>query len=352
MPESSTSFKEKFQELTLSFLWRQWSSLGVAGQSRPGGDWVIDPEALLLLTSTLGRHDPRLFDEVLDWLPKNGGLINIQRLKSLQATYGIGHPSILAAMAAITGERAVNLKWRNLSKELSLSGSSSTHRNHGTATAPSSTPEPLFPGVPVVSSPDALFLKFGWIRDKIDLRGLSTAPNPHHPANLLFKLRALWGLQARAEIMVCLLCTDATQPAQIAELTGYFPRTVQLALNEMARSGHVLTARTNREKHFQLRKEEWLFLAEPSEHGFPRWVNFAPLFALLGQIGQKILTLDETASAILPIELRVVVQKISPALLQSRFGRQLRSTTELTGDAFVAALLDDLSEILLGNGQE
>ena len=329
----------------MGFLWRQWSALGVAGHARRYEDWVIDPEALILLTSTLGRHDPRLFDEVLDWLSKNGSLINLQRLKNLHTNYHLGHPGILAAMAAATGERSVNLKWKNLSKEVGQLGSGSTRRNQGTVPTPSSVPEPLFAGVPVVGSPDALFLSFGWARDQVQLRGLSTAPNPHLPTNLLFKLRALWGLQARAEIIACLLCTDATQPAQIAELTGYFPRTVQLALNEMARSGHVLAARSNREKHFQLRKDEWLFLAEPPERGFPRWVNFAPLFALLDKIGQ-ILSKDEMAASVLPIELRGVVQEVYPALLQSRLGSQLRTTPELAGRVLVDTLMSDLAGIL------
>jgi hypothetical protein len=29
---------------------------------------AADPEALLLFTFEVGRNDPRLFDEVLDWL--------------------------------------------------------------------------------------------------------------------------------------------------------------------------------------------------------------------------------------------------------------------------------------------
>ena len=48
--------------------------------------WVIDPEALLLLTCTMGRHEPRLFDEVLDWLRENGRFINVMRLKRILRT--------------------------------------------------------------------------------------------------------------------------------------------------------------------------------------------------------------------------------------------------------------------------
>ena len=68
MNPSLTGFREKYQELLLSFLWRQWSALGVAGQTRSEDDWISDPEGLLLFTCTLGRRDPRPYDEVLDWL--------------------------------------------------------------------------------------------------------------------------------------------------------------------------------------------------------------------------------------------------------------------------------------------
>ena len=83
MNQSLKIFKAEYQNHLLNFLWRQWSSLGVAGQSRGDDVWIIDPEALLLFTFTLGRHEPRLFDEVLDWLQANGRFINILRLKRI-----------------------------------------------------------------------------------------------------------------------------------------------------------------------------------------------------------------------------------------------------------------------------
>jgi hypothetical protein len=45
------------------------------------------------------RHDPRLFDECLDWLRKHGSLIPIQRLKTPHEDSGLGDSAVLAAMA-------------------------------------------------------------------------------------------------------------------------------------------------------------------------------------------------------------------------------------------------------------
>ena len=58
---------------------------------------MLDPEALLLATTSLGR-DPRLFDEVLDWLNTNGQFINLQRLQNLGQRFG--DLTVLRAMAA------------------------------------------------------------------------------------------------------------------------------------------------------------------------------------------------------------------------------------------------------------
>jgi len=86
MNPSLKTFKGEYQTLLLDFLWRQWSTLGVAGQAQRGDDRIIDLEALLLLTCTIGRYDARLFDEMLDWLQTNGWLINVMTLKLIVRT--------------------------------------------------------------------------------------------------------------------------------------------------------------------------------------------------------------------------------------------------------------------------
>ena len=44
--------------------------------------WAADPEALLLLTFEVGRGEPRLFEEVLDWMLVNERLLSVQRLRN------------------------------------------------------------------------------------------------------------------------------------------------------------------------------------------------------------------------------------------------------------------------------
>lgn len=135
--------RERFRELVLDFLWRQWSALGVAGSTRGNDVWLIDPEALLLATTTFGHYEPRLFDEVLDWLNTNSQAINLQRLKNLAE--GSGQRSVLNGIAAHLASRTSNGKWRTLLRN----------------SKPAPATELLFPGVPVTGPADDLFAQQG-----------------------------------------------------------------------------------------------------------------------------------------------------------------------------------------------
>jgi hypothetical protein len=85
MDTSLQDFRAKCLEATIDLLWRQWCSLGVSGHAAPvNQSLLLDPEALLLATTAVGRSEPRLFDEMVDWLNSFGGLVSLQRLKNLQ----------------------------------------------------------------------------------------------------------------------------------------------------------------------------------------------------------------------------------------------------------------------------
>src|SRR3954471_6786518 len=77
------TFRSSFRSASISFCWRQWAQLGIFAQADHRDEWAIDPEALLIFTLTVARSDPRLFDEVLDWVVLNGRLLSIQRLRNL-----------------------------------------------------------------------------------------------------------------------------------------------------------------------------------------------------------------------------------------------------------------------------
>jgi hypothetical protein len=270
MPTSPTNFKSEFRAATLDLLWRQWTTLGISGHTGPtSGEALIDPEALLLASTTLARLDPRLFDEILDWLQDQADWINLQRLLRLQRDNTLGDSTVLSVLATRLARLPAHKKWHKLVQPSS-------------ATAPA----PLFPDEGHFGESDPDFLAHGWLRGPAQYRGLSVTPRTDHAGNFLLKIRALFGRQSRAEVMVWLLAHESGHPAEIARQTGHFRRSIQLTLNELERSGHIRSNRQTRTKHFSLHHDDWRFLAtwkKPTEQAFPHWLPWAAVYRWLEQ---------------------------------------------------------------------
>ncbi len=115
---SQKSFRDLFLENILNFLWRQWSALGVLGEARTKDPWALDPEPMLLFTLEMGRYEPRLFDEVMDWLVVNGKWIDIQRLRGILREKEAIARNLVGAVAEFLTKEADERKWRNHIEEI------------------------------------------------------------------------------------------------------------------------------------------------------------------------------------------------------------------------------------------
>ena len=341
MPTSFTDSSSRLTGQVVDFLWHQWSSIGVAGYGRADDDWMIDPEALLLLTTRFGRHDSRLMDESIDWLVKFGRRINLQRLQNLYREWpGVADPRVLAAISDILGQQAVLRKWRvvaDLAPEPSVPESLFLSRDG----KPSGHFGPVEP----------FFGKYGLLRGKLEHRGMSQSPDPRSRGNLLFALRALFGVNARAEIMAWLLTHDSGHPAAIARSTGYFSKSIQQTLNEMEESGQVLSVRHGREKHFRVRSKDWHFLLPPAADGqtsFPRWIDWMPLFAAITRFSETLAMpgIDEKSENFQAIKLREALDEAMPALVRAGVSHELQTTRDFRGADLVQSLLADIDSLL------
>lgn len=333
METSLTRYRDTFRKQMLEFLWRQWSALGVAGSGDNHEARVIDPEALLLFSTVTARHDPRLFDEILDWLQINGAWINIQRLARLQKVHDLAEPSLLAAIAGHVSHQADQKKWKNLTRKAE----------------PLPEPRPLFTDLPVLRARDEIFLRWGWERNKPQTRGMSQFPPTDRPATFLFKLRALFGCQSRADIIGWLLIRGSGHPAAIARELGYFRGSVQAVLNDLSKSGHIRSMRVGREKHFSIEPEEWRFLITwPEPKNFPQWENWIGCFTLLENAANVVnrADLEQLSADVQAIEIK---QALDPQVL----ARTTHATpgglpaTHLKGEAYLAASVSFLNDLTL-----
>src|ERR1700744_3341131 len=97
--------RDRVSQGLLDFAWRQWAQVGVSATVEGADRWAVDPEALIVFTIGIGRRDPRLFDEMLDWMAVNHELRSTQRLRNLARRFPV--PSALvAAVTAWTRQTA------------------------------------------------------------------------------------------------------------------------------------------------------------------------------------------------------------------------------------------------------
>lgn len=340
----STLFQDSLSHLTtrmVDLLWHQWSSIGVAGYPRPGDDWIIDPEALILATTRFGRFDSRLMDESIDWLAKFGRRISLQRLQGLHRAWpGVADSRVLAAIAEVLGQQVAHRKWRVIADPAPQVSAAESFfiRSDGT------------PGI-LIGEAEPVFAKHGLLRGTLELRGMSQPPNPRTRGNLIFILRALLGVNARAEILAWLLTHDSGHPAAIARSTGYFSKSIQQILNEMEESGQVISVRHGREKHFRVRAMDWHFLLPPPAEGqnaFPRWVDWMPLFAAITRFAETLALpgIDDKSEHFQAIKLRDALEDATPALVRAGIAHKLRSSPDLRGTDLIQSLLADLDSLL------
>lgn len=285
-----------------SFLWGQWSQLGVMAQSDRHDGWATDPEALILTTLEAGRDEPRLFDELLDWLQGNERLVSVQRLRNLSAD--------AADRALLEG----TLAWLAQSRPKVRAGRVASRGDVGVA-----EPEPLFTAaITPFGEPDPAFLRAGLLRDRVQSRGHSRHPDLSQPIAFAFRLRQMLGTSARAEVVRALLTTEAPRlPAQvIAASAGYTKRNVHEALTALGAARVIDTVTLGNERRYGIDKGRWATLLDIEPDRLPLHRDWPQHFEALRTINRWLRDpgrLDESdyrrAS-----DARVLMDRVAPML--------------------------------------
>ncbi len=211
-----TSPSEKFVAHLRLLLWSQWTELGVAGTIRNHQQVLLDPEALILSTAALADLDPRLRDESLDWCIRFGETISISRLRNLMRA-GIGSTESFDAYASEVN-RAGRMRWPVSKKYVS--------------------PGSKRPGKHIPS-------------------GKSQNPDLSGPALLRLRLRAIFGVGARADVLTELLLSSNHSASELAKI-GYSKRRVASTLDDLTRGGLLARTTHGNTHRFELKVPEQL----------------------------------------------------------------------------------------------
>jgi hypothetical protein len=228
---SSIGSRDRLLDAILGVLWAQWTELGVGGTKGTESS-VVDPEALLLATSRFGRYDPRLFDEVLDWLAHHSAVLDVTRLRRLGAQHEIADVGVLAALVDFLRQRSTAGKWESSVEALVAHEDRSAYGGSTTLFLDSQGG-----ALPTFGAADAFFLSHGLERPSLELRGLSRAPDARRAALGRLRLRALVGPGVRAEVLLYLATHDHAHGRLVATRSGFAQRQVAEYLSQLTAAG-------------------------------------------------------------------------------------------------------------------
>ncbi|HEY2053388.1 MAG TPA: hypothetical protein VGH14_05585 [Solirubrobacterales bacterium] len=261
---SISELRDDFETALVEFLWDQWGQMGVSTNTNRRDNWATDPEALLLLTFEVGRGEPRLFEEVLDWMLVNERLLSVQRLRNL-----IADDEDRRLVEAVLG-------WLGQNRRRARLGSRSP-KTEGQS-------QPFFRGsVLQVPDPDPAFLAQGFLKPPAEPSGKSRAPDVDLPINFAFRLRLLLGVSVRAEVARALLTTDAPwmNAQALAESTAYAKRNVQEAVGALVGAGFVNSVLVGNENRYVTNARWAAFLGEDQPPGAEDWPQLFRVYRLI-----------------------------------------------------------------------
>jgi hypothetical protein len=174
----------------LNRAWIQWIALGVDAVGEPD-DAVVDPEALIALTAELGDADARLRDVSTDWCVAYGRYVNGSRLKQVARELGTPPEAIgeyVATIAAAGG-----------------------------------------PAWPMATQP----------RSDYASRGKARLDSATSRSRLRLRLRAAFGVNARADVLAALLAAPETglSLGDLARKTRFTKPNVAFAVDALVLAG-------------------------------------------------------------------------------------------------------------------
>lgn len=250
----------------LDFAWNEWAQIGVFGSASGHSPWAQDPEALAVFTLEVGRDDPRLFDEVLDWMLGHESRLSVRRLRAMCAD--VEDERILEAALSCLHEHG----WRT--KPRAPVDSELDH-------------EPLFRGLSQPSGEvDPSFARWGLLRPPFRPSGKSRPPDVFAPVNFAFRLRQLLGVGVRSEVARLLLTIDAPSVTAgvVARATGYSQRNVHDTLSALREAGVVSGWTVASVQRYATNRHGWAALLELGSAEFPIHRDWPQILAALREI--------------------------------------------------------------------
>jgi len=221
MPPSTSALRNAL----INRAWIQWIALGVNAVGERD-DAVVDPEALVSLTAELGDADARLRDVSTDWCVAYGRYVNGSRLKQVAAELRTPPEAIGEYVATVAAGGG--------------------------------------PSWPMATHPHPTYLTRG--KARMDT-ALSTA-------RLRIRLRAAFGVNARADVLAALLAAPESSPslADLARKTRFTKPNVAFAVDALVLAGLLEARVVGNERRISLTQASEILPGIKPPVAQPDWV--------------------------------------------------------------------------------
>jgi hypothetical protein len=327
----SSALSGPLREQLLEFAWDEWAQMGLLAHTDRVSPWAADPEALILLTLEVARSDPRLFDELLDWMLTNEPLLSVRRLRALC----IDEHDVALLDGAVA--------WLASQRPRPRLKAPGAHNGKGKL-------EPLFRGQPPpVRSLDGSFAAAGLERPVLRASGNSRPPDPAQAINLAFRLRQILGVGIRAEVIRILITTEApwVSAQALARSSGYSKRNVHDALTGLANADVITAHSVGGEQRYTAKLPAWADLLGGTAATLPSHRDWPQLFGALRVI-LRWLT-DPATSALsqymLASSARDLLERVRPTLAFAGIATNIGTAPEASWDSLETVIEDILGQL-------
>jgi len=259
--------RKSLSGLYLDLVWGAWAELGVSGWPQTHRNWAIDPEPLIIATSNLEDEDPRLRDEATDWCIRYSRLVSKVRLRNLLREQP-------AEVAESFGEFAATVNF---------------------------------------------WAKTTWPGATIERRytptGRSKLPELDSPALLSLRMKGIFGIGARTQILLALLSVpySCLSVARLADMTGYTKRNVAEECESLQSAGVLNVTQLSNRFYYSLRRRgELAALVDPLPEVFPDWDAVFQVAGALVDLEKEARTVD---ASVIDVHARKTLDSI-PAAIQ------------------------------------
>lgn len=235
MGSSLSEFKHDFLDLLFRIHWGQWAALGARSDAEPEEQWIIDLESLIISTFALGLHDRRLLSAIIGWMMVNGEWINLSRYKRVRKIFltpdtdfgrAILSPAVFTHMPAAMSRYAQSIEPEDWRETVESAGEDNDYAD---------------------------FFR------TLESPGETREPDIQQPPLLQLLLRGVFGIDARAEVLIYFLHHESGNSNSIARELFYDQKAVYRIIERWKAAGVVETVPRGKTGNCSLRKERaWI----------------------------------------------------------------------------------------------